>query len=118
MAYKKDTQPLAQQSAGCCFKNPRLPGMNALTAGEPATSRTRVSAGMLIDEAGCKGMRIGGAEVSHRHANFIVTHPGCTATNILELMEAVAEKVATSSGVTLEPEITIWRRTETKSAGL
>ncbi len=88
---KKAGQPLAHQSAGCIFKNPR--GM---------------SAGMLIDQAGLKGTRIGGAEVSDRHANFIVTESGATAADVLKLIELVRDRVEEKLGVALETEIEIW----------
>jgi len=94
MAYKKETQPLGDRSAGCCFKNPG-PG---------------VSAGMLIERAGCKGLRIGGAEVSHRHANFVITHQGCTAGHILELLDEVAARVRKVHSIDLQREVTIWKR--------
>jgi UDP-N-acetylmuramate dehydrogenase len=97
MAYKRDTQPLGEDSAGCVFKNPVVTG-------------TRVSAGMLIDKAGCKGMRIGGAEVSEVHANFIVTEPGCRAADVIDLMERVRDRVRTTMKVELEPEVAVWRR--------
>ncbi|MBL0928452.1 MAG: hypothetical protein IBJ11_12510, partial [Phycisphaerales bacterium] len=70
----------------------------------------RVSAGRLIDQAGCKGLRVGQAEVSDHHANFIVAHPGCTAADIQGLMEQVRARVKAHSGVTLEPEVVIWKR--------
>src|SRR5439155_22682999 len=63
---KKASQPLSDQSAGCIFKNPR-----------------GLSAGALIDQAGLKGTRLGGAEISDRHANFVVTHDGCQSANVL-----------------------------------
>ena len=88
---KKAAQPLGHQSAGCIFKNPR--GM---------------SAGMLIDQAGLKGARVGGAEVSTRHANFIVADPGCTTNDVLQLIEKVRAQVAARLGVDLELEIEIW----------
>ncbi len=99
MAYKKDSQPMAERSAGCFFKNPT----------DPATGQ-RVSAGMLIDRAGCKGMRIGGATVSDRHANFIVTSPGCTARNVLNLADRVTQLVHEHAGLALEREVVVWRR--------
>lgn len=102
MAYKKGSQPMAAHSAGCCFKNP---------AAAPG-SDTRVSAGRLIDEAGCKGLRIGGAEVSAHHANFIVAHPGCTATDVIRVMEEVERHVRDRLGVRLEREVVVWRRGE------
>lgn len=88
---KKATQPLADQSAGCIFKNPR---------GQ--------SAGALIDQAGLKGTRLGGAEVSDRHANFIVTHDGCKSDDVLRLIDHVRSKIAEQFGVALELEIQVW----------
>jgi UDP-N-acetylmuramate dehydrogenase len=88
---KKSNQPLSHQSAGCVFKNPR--GM---------------SAGMLIDQAGLKGARIGGAEVSDRHANFITADPGTTSEDVLKLIDLLKERVAERMGVELETEIEIW----------
>lgn len=97
MAKKKASQPLAADSAGCAFKNPTVEG-------------ARRSAGRLIDDAGCKGLRIGGAEVSREHANFIITHRGATARDVLELMDAVAARVRERFGVTLEREVVVWKR--------
>lgn len=94
VAYKKETQPLGDRSAGCCFKNPSK----------------AVPAGMLIERAGCKGLRVGGAEVSRRHANFVVTHDGCTAGDVIEILEEVAARVRAHSGVDLQREVQIWRR--------
>ncbi|HBH54818.1 MAG TPA: UDP-N-acetylenolpyruvoylglucosamine reductase [Planctomycetaceae bacterium] len=88
---KKATQPLVFQSAGCIFKNPR--GM---------------SAGLLIDQAGLKGTRIGHAEISDRHANFIVTHTGATARDVLRLIDLARSKVSEQFGVELELEVQIW----------
>lgn len=88
---KKATQPLASQSAGCIFRNPR-----------------GLSAGALIDQSGLKGMRVGNAEISSRHANFIVTHEGATADEVLRLIDIVRSKVAEQFGVDLELEIQIW----------
>lgn len=88
---KKASQPLASQSVGCIFKNPR-----------------GSSAGELIEKAGLKGTRLGGAEVSNRHANFLVTHEGATSDDVLRLMDLVKSKVAAQFGVHLEPEVRIW----------
>jgi UDP-N-acetylmuramate dehydrogenase len=88
---KKATQPLTFQSAGCIFKNPR--GM---------------SAGLLIDQARLKGTRIGGAEVSDRHANFIVAHPGASSQDVFRLIDLIRSKVAEQFGIDLELEIQIW----------
>jgi len=88
---KKEAQPLSFQSAGCIFKNPR---------GE--------SAGELIEKAGLKGTRLGAAEVSDRHANFIVTSSGATAHDVKELIGVIQAKVLENCGVDLDLEIQIW----------
>jgi UDP-N-acetylmuramate dehydrogenase len=106
MAYKKSTQPMADKSAGCVFKNPALThDLNNI-----AVKGSRVSAGMLIDRAGCKGMYIGGATVSHSHANFITTSSEAKANDVIQLMHQVKRRVEGTFGVTLEPEIAIWKR--------
>lgn len=97
MASKKKSQPLGADSAGCVFKNPEIDGR-------------RESAGRLIDQAGCKEMRVSGASVSTQHANFIVTDNGARAAHVLELIERVREAVHSHCGVTLETEIVIWKR--------
>jgi UDP-N-acetylmuramate dehydrogenase len=89
--YKRNSQPLNTKNAGCMFKNPR-----------------GLSAGALIDQAGLKGMRVGGAEVSTKHANFIIAHPGCSADDVLKLVKIIREKVAERSDVHLESEVKIW----------
>lgn len=86
------SQPLSKRNAGCIFKNP--PGL---------------SAGRLIDQAGLKGLRIGDAEVSPEHANFLVNHGKATAAEFAELMEQVQAKVREVHGVELEPEVEIWQ---------
>lgn len=88
---KKATQPYSFQSAGCIFKNPR--GM---------------SAGLLIDQAGLKGTRIGNAEISDRHANFIIAHESATSQDVLRLIDLTRSKVSEQFGVDLELEIKIW----------
>ncbi|MEX2671566.1 MAG: UDP-N-acetylmuramate dehydrogenase [Phycisphaeraceae bacterium] len=96
MRYKKESQPMAAQSAGCAFKNP------------PSEVSDGRGAGKLIDEAGLKGLRIGGAEVSNRHANFIVTHEGAQANDILKVMNAVQQRVAEKFNIKLEREVVVW----------
>ncbi len=88
---KKASQPLGHQSAGCIFKNPR--GM---------------SAGMLIEQAGLKNTRVGQAEVSERHANFIVAEQGATSQDVLQLIELVRGRVLDRLGIELETEIEVW----------
>ena len=89
--YKKNTQPLNTRNAGCIFKNPR--GM---------------SAGAMIDRAGLKGAKIGGAVVSEKHANFITAGDGCKSSDVIALIEKVREKVKEKFDVELELEIEIW----------
>lgn len=121
MAYKKKSQPMADKSAGCVFKNPTLADDLVIESPSPPPddakphelyrAGSRVSAGLLIDRAGLKGLRVGGASVSTRHANFIVTDPGARARDVIELMDRVVLGVFARFGVTLQPEVVIWRRT-------
>lgn len=103
-AYKASTQPLGRGSPGCCFKNPTL----AEAIGGVGAAGDRVPAGLLIDRAGCKGMRSGSAEVSERHANFIRVAPGGRAADVLALMAEVGRRVYDEFGVTLERELVVW----------
>jgi UDP-N-acetylmuramate dehydrogenase len=86
--YRTKTQPYSDKSAGCVFRNPESH-----------------SAGALIQQCGLKGKRIGGAEVSGLHANFIVNKGGATAKDVLELAEEVKKTVKEKTGVDLEMEI-------------
>jgi UDP-N-acetylmuramate dehydrogenase len=88
LKQKKATQPLALASAGCVWKNPQ---------GEVAAR--------LIEKCGLKGKRINGAEVSSKHANFIVNRGGATAGDIVALMDLTRERVQAHFGLTLEPEM-------------
>jgi len=100
MAYKSGSQPMAAHSAGCMFRNPTLP------------SGERVSAGMLIDRSGLKGLTEGTATVSPEHANFLFVPEPRTgrATDVLRLVERVIERVREAQGVVLHTEVVIWRR--------
>jgi len=98
LAHRKLTQPLALPSAGCLFQNPD-PGRDALPPGIPA------SAGALIDRAGLKGRRVGGASISTVHANFLVNDAGATARDIWQLAEAARTAVRERFGVELRNEI-------------
>lgn len=88
---RKATQPLTFQSAGCIFKNPR-----------------GISAGTLIERTGLKGSRVGRAEISDRHANFIVTEEGVRSCDVQNLINSVRTSVSDQFGVDLELEIEIW----------
>jgi UDP-N-acetylmuramate dehydrogenase len=87
---KIKNQPISERSAGCVFRNPE-----------------GTSAGRLIDEAGCKGMRIGDIEVSPVHANFFVNRGEGTAADYVNLMDEVAAIVQKRYGVSLTPEIKV-----------
>ncbi len=88
LKVKKATQPLALASAGCVWKNP--PGQVA--------SR-------LVEKVGLKGKRMNGAEVSAKHANFIVNRGGATGADIKALMDLTRERVHHQFGISLEHEI-------------
>jgi UDP-N-acetylenolpyruvoylglucosamine reductase len=87
-----ESQP-REPSAGCIFKNP--PGN---------------SAGRLIDEAGLKGERVGDAEVSTVHANFIVNRGHATSADIIGLVRKIRARVKSAKGVDLEPEVLLYGR--------
>jgi UDP-N-acetylmuramate dehydrogenase len=89
---RRSSQPINQKSAGCIFKNP--PG---------------ASAGRMIDEMGLKGLHVGDARVSDRHANFFVNAGQAKADDMFALIEQVRERVRERYGVTLEEEVIIWR---------
>lgn len=88
--YRKDTQPLAMPSAGCVFKNP-----------------PNDSAGRLVEAAGVKGMRIGDAEVSTKHGNFIVNRGHASAADVLRLIDKVRRVIKQKAGVRLDLELKI-----------
>lgn len=87
-AWRRATQPVAEPNCGSVFKNP--PGDHAAR---------------LVEAAGAKGLSVGGAAVSEKHANFIVAGPGATASDVRSLMRRVGERVDERFGVTLEPEV-------------
>ena len=87
---RREVQPSSRRTAGCVFKNP--PGS---------------SAGRLLDRAGVKGMRVGDAQVSRRHANWIVNRGGARSRDVLTLMERMEERARESFGVRLEREIRV-----------
>lgn len=98
LRFRKHTQPLPLPSAGCIFQNPD-PSRERLPPDVPA------SAGALIDCAGLKGARIGGALVSPTHANFIVNAGGATAADVRALIDRCRREVEARFGVTLREEV-------------
>jgi UDP-N-acetylmuramate dehydrogenase len=91
-AAKRAQQPIGARNAGCIFKNP-----------DPEHP-----AGRLIDEAGCKGLRVGGAQISDLHGNFLINHGDATGADVDELITSVAKAVRERSGLTLQEEIHRW----------
>lgn len=91
MARRSSSQPLDLPSAGSAFKRP--------VGGYAAA---------LIDGAGLKGYKVGGAAVSEKHAGFVVNLGGATAEDVRNLLSDVADKVFDNSGIRLEPEVRIW----------
>ena len=89
--HKKNTQPLNTKNAGCIFKNP---------SGQ--------SAGAIIDRAGLKGLQIGQAQVSEKHANFIIAHDNCKSSDVKRLIESIQQRVKEKSQIQLELELEIW----------
>ncbi len=90
MAKRKEKQPLEYPSAGSTFKRPK-----------------GYFAGKLIQDAGLKGYRVGGAMVSEKHSGFVINYDNATATDIINLMKDVRKKVYEEFQVTLEPEVKI-----------
>jgi len=98
LAFRKGTQPLAMPSAGCVFQNPD-PSRDRVPDGIPA------SAGALVDRAGLKGHRIGGASISTTHANFVVNEGHATAGDVKALIETARRAVRDQFGVDLRDEV-------------
>jgi UDP-N-acetylmuramate dehydrogenase len=86
--WRRQTQPLAESNCGSVFKNP--PGQHAAR---------------LIEEAGAKGLSVGGASISSKHANFIVAEPGSRAADVIELVRTVQERVEAAMAIDLETEV-------------
>lgn len=91
-AKRRASQPLELPSAGSTFKRPE-----------------GYFAGTLIEQCGLKGLRVGGAEVSRKHAGFLVNVGGATCADVLGLIEKVQETVLAATGVALEPEVKLIR---------
>ena len=88
--WRRETQPIAEPNCGSVFTNP--PGAHAAA---------------LIEAAGLKGARVGGASVSGKHANFIVTEPGATAADVEALIRMIQDRIEADTGTRLEPEVRV-----------
>ncbi len=92
LEIRREKLPYSYPSAGSVFKNP--PGLDS-------------SAGELLDEVGAKGLTVGGATVSHQHANFILNKGQATAKNIRKTIDILRDRVYKEFGVTLVTEVTV-----------
>ena len=90
LTHRRDTQQVGFPNAGSFFRNPE-----------------GIQAWRLIDTAGLRGYRVGGAQISEAHANFLVNVGGASAADFIELSRLVKEKVKDSSGISLEEEVRI-----------
>lgn len=90
-ARKRDEQPVGARNSGCIFRNPE-----------------GKAAGAVLDSAGCKGMRVGGAVVSERHANFIINDGDATYADVDALIEQLIAAAQRAAGIELRPEIRRW----------
>ena len=92
-ARRKEAQPSGIKTFGSTFKNPDDPRAEGRTAGQ------------LLEAAGCKGLEVGGARFSPKHANFIENHGDATTSDVLELIAEGRRRVRERFGVVLEPEV-------------
>ena len=92
-ARRRAAQPVGVKTFGSTFKNPDDPRAEGRTAGQ------------LLDEAGCRGLRIGGAGFSEKHANFIVNHGDAATADVVAVMAEGRNRVRERFGITLEPEV-------------
>ena len=90
---RKEAQPAGIKTFGSTFKNPGAPRAEGRTAGQ------------LLEAAGCKGLEVGGARFSPKHANFIENHRDATTRDVLELIAEGRRRVRARFGVRLEPEV-------------
>jgi UDP-N-acetylmuramate dehydrogenase len=89
--HKKSHQPLSFQSVARLFKDPR-----------------GLAADQIIEQAGLKGTRVGGAELSDRDANYVIAHPGATARDVLRLIDLVRSRVNERLGQMLQLDLVVW----------
>ena len=94
-ARRKAAQPSGIKTFGSTFKNPEDPRAEGRTAGQ------------LLDSAGCRGLRIGGAGFSAKHANFVENHGEATTADVVAVMAEGRRRVREKFGVALEPEVQV-----------
>jgi UDP-N-acetylmuramate dehydrogenase len=105
LRWRKEGTPFSERCCGSVFRNPGLPGAAGGTEGTAGAGLR--TAGQLIDACGLKGFRIGGAEVSRRHANYVVNTGGASAGDVLRVIETVRNRVKKEFGLELQLEVKI-----------
>ncbi|HVF85508.1 MAG TPA: UDP-N-acetylmuramate dehydrogenase [Abditibacteriaceae bacterium] len=91
LRLRRESQPVSAASAGCAWKNPKMEGC--------------ASAGQLVEQLGLKGLRVGGAEVSTLHGNFVINSGGASAEDVRQLLHNVEQRVLDARGIVLEREV-------------
>jgi UDP-N-acetylmuramate dehydrogenase len=94
-AWRREAQPSGIKTFGSTFKNPDDPAADGRSAGQ------------LLDLAGCRGLTVGGARLSEKHANFIENMGEATTADVIAVMAAGSDRVRTEFGVELEPEVQV-----------
>ena len=94
-AWRKEAQPSGIKTFGSTFKNPEDPAAEGRSAGQ------------LLDQAGCRGLTVGGARLSDKHANFIENMGEATTSDVIAVMAAGADRVRAEFGIELEPEVQV-----------
>lgn len=112
LKYRQDTQPKGLASSGCTFKNYELSDEEILALREKNVPENflearRIPSGWLIEHSNLKGVRVGSAQVSEVHGNFIVNSGNANASDILELIKLIKKTVTEKFGLVIEEEITI-----------
>lgn len=91
LRLRRESQPVSAASAGCAWKNPKVEGC--------------ASAGQLVEQLGLKGLRVGGAEVSTLHGNFVLNSGGASGADVRQLLHDVEQRVLDARGIALEREV-------------
>ena len=99
-AWRREAQPSGIKTFGSTFKNPDDPRAEGRSAGQ------------LLDAAGCRGLTIGGARLSEKHANFVDNMGEATTADVIAVMSAARTRVKEEFGVTLEPEVQVMGEVE------
>jgi len=104
-AWRREAQPSGIKTFGSTFKNPEDPGAEGMSAGQ------------LLDRAGCRGLTVGGARLSEKHANFVENMGDATTADVVAVMVAGQDRVREMFGVELEPEVQTLGRVEWPGGG-